>query len=596
MKSIRLKVIVYCLSLLAAAEGLAFWLVYRTAAASLAEKQEVYKSLLHEQHVKRIKEEKDRLDAELLETAREVALISSRQSQWEKIRFMGLFPLVNMASAQAHLTLPLLEITAVPSAPPRPQNPPAAGWWLRSRITTQLVSDVSLPEASLPRSPHGEKEYFQINSEWGRTWSTLRMPFSNADFAGSDLIPDWRHDDVTLSDGRRVRRIMYKTSINPMRVFGGRRVGPGPTGGPRGDRGQDRLPEQPSPQAWLVFHVAVEPARLNSTVSRLSAEMGDAEAQLERDASDALGALRGRMYAIGGLTLLATMAGGLLLVGLGFAPLKKLSEAVSQVSPKNFRLPLAEGESLGTELDPIADRLRNTLEELRRAFEREKQASADISHELRTPVASLLATLDVALRKPRTAEEYRRVLEDCRGVGRQMRVLVERLLALARIDAGSDRLRPCDVEVSELVGECAALVRPLATERGVKLTVDCPQEVTWATDPDKLREVIVNLLHNAVQYNKPEGQIDVSARANDGVLDVCVADTGVGIEPEKLSHIFERFYRADPSRTGSDLHAGLGLSIVKGYVGLLGGTISVESQAGRGSKFHVRLPAASLTG
>ncbi len=595
MKSIRLSVIVYCLGLLAAAEALVFWLAYRSTAAGLAERQAVYTSLLREQHNRRIRDERKKLDDELLETAREVALISSRQSQWDKIRLTALFPLAQMSSQQAHLTLPLWES----------EVQGRFGSTLRGRIVQSLFSDVALPDASLPRSPHGDSESFQINSEWGRRWATATMPFTGNEFAGSELTPDWKHDDLTLADGRHVRRVMYKTAISTRFIFRGRPPGSSPSPGGR-SRGADappsreRPPEQstpPPPQTpWLVIHVARDLGRYEAIFHQLEADMTKALADKEESDRTALASLRTRQYIIAGLTALATLAGGLVLVGIGLAPLRRLSEAVSQVSPRDFRLPIPDGESLGVELDPIADRLRHTLDQLRRAFEREKQASADISHELRTPVASLLATLDVALRKPRPAEEYRRVLEDCRGIGRQMRVLVERLLALARIDAGSDRIRPCDVEVGELVGACAALVRPLAAERGLKLEVDCSPDVTWATDPDKLREVIVNLLHNAVQYNKPDGTIAVTARADGDVLDVCVSDTGVGIAPDKVGHIFERFYRADPSRSGNELHAGLGLSIVKGYVGMMGGTVSVESQTGRGSRFRVRLPAASLPG
>ena len=125
------------------------------------------------------------------------------------------------------------------------------------------------------------------------------------------------------------------------------------------------------------------------------------------------------------------------------------------------------------------------------------------------------------------------------------------------------------------------------------MRVHCPKPVIWTTDPDKLREVLVNLLHNAVQYNRQDGSIDVSAQSADGWLDVQVHDTGPGIPKDSFGHIFERFYRADPSRHASELHAGLGLSIVKGYVGLLGGTITVDSQVGQGSTFRVRLPNAT---
>ncbi len=111
------------------------------------------------------------------------------------------------------------------------------------------------------------------------------------------------------------------------------------------------------------------------------------------------------------------------------------------------------------------------------------------------------------------------------------------------------------------------------------------------TDPDKLREVLTNLLHNAVEYNRPEGRIDLAVERRNGHLHVEVRDTGVGIAPEAQTHIFERFFRGDPSRHAEGLHAGLGLAIVKGYVDLMGGRISVDSVASKGTTFRLELPA-----
>jgi signal transduction histidine kinase len=201
-----------------------------------------------------------------------------------------------------------------------------------------------------------------------------------------------------------------------------------------------------------------------------------------------------------------------------------------------------------------------------------------------------MTTLGVALKKPRSAEEYRQTLENCQGIGRQLRQLVERVMALTKLDAGSDRLRPREFDAAELAADCAALIKPLAADRRLEVRVHCPKPAEWTTDADKLREVLVNLLHNAVEYNKPGGAVDVTVQPDGNFLDVQVHDTGVGIAPEAHDHIFERFYRADPSRQDSELHAGLGLSIVKGYVELLGGTVSVSSVVGQGSTFRVRLP------
>jgi signal transduction histidine kinase len=376
----------------------------------------------------------------------------------------------------------------------------------------------------------------------------------------------------------------------------GDRPPPGPerTSTPGGEppRPGDRPPSGTN-GTGIVVHCASETTHRDEAIAGLHRALVEELEQVERQGQGTLSALRRRLLAIALVTFLLTTIGGYLLVGLGLAPLRRVTEAVSRITPRNFRLPLESNDPLPNELAPIRDRLQATLDELRKAFEREKQAAADISHELRTPVASMLTTVEVALRKPRSAEEYRHTLEDCRGVARQMRHLVERLLALARLDAGSDKLSPRPVNVGELVRECVALVKPLAGERGLELRVDCPKPVVWNTDPDKLREVLVNLLHNAVQYNRPDGSIDVSAQAGDGWLDVQVHDTGIGITKEAFDHIFDRFFRADPSRHASELHAGLGLSIVKGYVGLLGGTITVESRLGQGSTFRVRLPNAA---
>jgi heavy metal sensor kinase len=287
----------------------------------------------------------------------------------------------------------------------------------------------------------------------------------------------------------------------------------------------------------------------------------------------------------------AVVVGGYWLVRLGLSPLERLSDAVSRVSEKDFRLQM-DGRVPG-ELKPILATLTETLDQLKRAFAREKQAAADISHELRTPLAALLTTLEVALRKPRSPEEYQEILEDCRASGKQMTQLVERLLALARLDAGVDNLRLREVDVANLATQCAELVRPLADARGLAVRLKAEGETTLHADPDKLREVVTNLLHNAIEYNKPNGSIDVAVARDNGHVRLEVKDTGIGIAPEAREHIFERFYRADPSRHADTLHAGIGLAIVKGYVDLMGGTIGVDSGPA-GSTFRIDFPVRSV--
>jgi signal transduction histidine kinase len=298
------------------------------------------------------------------------------------------------------------------------------------------------------------------------------------------------------------------------------------------------------------------------------------------------------MLGVSLITLAAIWLGGFGVIQLGLAPLWKMSDAVSKVSPKNFRLSV-EPDSLPNELQPIAARLQEVLLELQQAFAREKQAAADISHELRTPLAALMTTLEVGLKKTRSPDEYREILEDSRSSGQHMYQLVERLLTLARLDAGVDPYHPRQVDVVDTALQCADMIRPLAKARGIIMRLNVPDAVTLQTDPDKLREVVVNLLHNAVEYNKPNGTIELSVERMNGMARLQVRDTGIGIRPDALGHIFERFYRADPSRHADTPHAGLGLSIVKSYVDLMGGTIKVDSSEA-GTSFILELPCTEL--
>jgi two-component system, OmpR family, heavy metal sensor histidine kinase CusS len=352
------------------------------------------------------------------------------------------------------------------------------------------------------------------------------------------------------------------------------------------------------PPADLQLRIAVHVVRpysdLDAQLEKDQAERDNQLAHVREETQDELAQLRSRLILICSGTFIALVLGGWLIVARGLSPLRKLSDAVSQVSEKDFRLPVVPAE-LGRELAPIHARITQTLTLLQRAFAREKQAVADISHELRTPIASLLATIDVALRKPRTPDQYRSTLEECRLISKQLGQLVERIMTLASLDAGSDHLAVSRTDVAELLAGCAAVIRPLAAANGLSVSVHHSDELALDTDAGKLREVLMNLLHNAVEYNKSGGTIELAARreANWAVFEV--RDTGIGMSPEVKEKIFERFYRADASRTATGVHAGLGLAIVKEYVERLHGSIAVESEVGVGTTFRVTLPLVLTT-
>jgi signal transduction histidine kinase len=170
-----------------------------------------------------------------------------------------------------------------------------------------------------------------------------------------------------------------------------------------------------------------------------------------------------------------------------------------------------------------------------------------------------------------------------------MRKLIESLLELARFDAGQEVLNRASFDLAQTVADSVEMVQPLAEEFQVKLISELSStEITG--DAGRLGQVVTNLLSNAIQYNQPGGEVRVQLTSRDGLAVLTVADTGQGIAPEDLPRVFERFYRADSSRTGGG-NAGLGLSICKAIVEAHGGTIEVASEKGKGSVFTVQLPA-----
>jgi signal transduction histidine kinase len=169
-----------------------------------------------------------------------------------------------------------------------------------------------------------------------------------------------------------------------------------------------------------------------------------------------------------------------------------------------------------------------------------------------------------------------------------MRRLIESLLELARFDAGQEFLKRLPVNLAGVAADCIELVQPLADERQVKIIGELVNvEITG--DPERLSQVVMNLLTNAIQYNQPGGEVRVALKPQGGLAVLTIADTGQGMAAEDLPRVFERFYRADKSRTGGG-SAGLGLSICKAIVEAHGGTIEAASEPGQGSVFTVRLP------
>ena len=296
------------------------------------------------------------------------------------------------------------------------------------------------------------------------------------------------------------------------------------------------------------------------------------------------------LAAAAGAVLALGLGGGWVLVSRALQPVEEISATASRISLGNLseRINAADTDN---ELGRLAGVLNSTFAKLETAFAQQKQFTADAAHELRTPLAVIIAEAQSTLARERSTDEYRETVEGCLETAQQMRQLTQALLELARFDGNQEPLQHETLDLAEQTRMCVELVSPLANRRGLQLKCNL-QPAMVRGDSRRLGEVATNLLSNAVQFNKEKGEIRVETSLRDGFAILTVADTGQGIAAEDLPHIFERFFRADKSRSRSSGHSGLGLAICKAIVDAHGGSIEVSSQLTVGTTLTVRLPLA----
>ena len=307
--------------------------------------------------------------------------------------------------------------------------------------------------------------------------------------------------------------------------------------------------------------------------------------------AEQLESARRSLYVAVPLALAVAAAGGWFLARRSLAPVVEMSERARQIGAGNLgeRLPVANP---GDELGRLASTFNELLARLGAAFEQQLRFMADASHELRTPLTVIRTASDVALeRGHRTEEEYRRSLQLVSEQARRLTRLVEDMFTLARADAGQPALRPVNFYLDELVGEAARAAAVLGAERSVRVTTDCEEESPFRGDEGLVRQLVLNLLDNAVKHTPPGGTVSVGLARENSHFALSVADTGEGIPEAARPHVFERFYRADKSRSRAEGGAGLGLSIARWVAEAHGGSLELADTGPRGSTFVARLPA-----
>lgn len=295
-----------------------------------------------------------------------------------------------------------------------------------------------------------------------------------------------------------------------------------------------------------------------------------------------------------GLPLFLTLAalGGYWMSSRALGPVDEIIRAARGISITSLSSRLAVPKT-GDELERLASTLNEVLGRLEASFHRITQFTADASHELRTPISLMRTNAEITLRKSRPEAEYRAALSEILGESEKLSVLVEQLLDLARADSGLTAFRLVRTNLAEAMDQAYRKVRVLADAKQLNASEHLPSEPIWIQgDLAALERLFLIFLDNAIKYTAPGGQIEMHLTAHDGVAEAEVLDTGIGISPDAIPHIFERFYQADRSRSRENGGSGLGLAIGQWIAQTHGGSIAVESQISEGTSFRLRFPLA----
>ncbi len=289
--------------------------------------------------------------------------------------------------------------------------------------------------------------------------------------------------------------------------------------------------------------------------------------------------------------LLLSAFGSYWLAGRAFKPIHHLALIAREIGAKDLsqRVPVPQAEDEVRDLSIIFNQM---IERLQYAFAQQRRFVADASHELRTPVTVIRSMTELAISQPSNAEDNLLVLREVNAESERLGSLISDLLALARADEGQVKFDCEPVRLDLLASDVVSSLEALADERKVALHTDRLNSTTVLGDAARLIQIIMSLVDNALIYTNAGGNVTISVTSSATHAYLIVRDTGIGIAEKDIEHIFERFYRADPARSKVVGGSGLGLAIVDWLVRAHKGTISVESELGKGSAFTVMLPLA----
>lgn len=291
------------------------------------------------------------------------------------------------------------------------------------------------------------------------------------------------------------------------------------------------------------------------------------------------------------LILIAAAAGGLFIANRALRPVATITSTVQAINATDLSQRIVY-DGASDELSRLTETLNSMLDRLQAGFETERRFTADASHELRTPLTAIKGQIGVTLTRPRTAEEYQDTLRQLQRETDRLVRLSNDLLFLARLDAAPLSWMPEQINLSDLLGAVIDQSRIVAEQKSITVNTQMPASLPINGVADHLIRLFLNVLDNAVKYTPAGGQVTVTAITSRNEVIVTIQDSGPGIAPDHLPHLFERFYRVERGRGSDTGGSGLGLAIAYQIARAHSGSIRVESKPGAGSSFIITLPLA----
>lgn len=349
-----------------------------------------------------------------------------------------------------------------------------------------------------------------------------------------------------------------------------------------------RFDDRQIEKQWHYFPSNRDTGLLEVTLARLANEQVLQVGKSIQDREDILERFRDTLLATMIPMILIGLGGGAFVAFRALRPIRALIHAtrsIVETGRMDRRVPESNHQD---ELDELVRLFNSMLDRIERLIKGMKDALDNVAHDLRTPMTRLRGTAEMCLEAPAKPEQYKESLATCVEESDRILTLLNSIMDVSEAETGTMRLKLETVNLTKLIHEMVELYQYVAEDSGIVVSIDCSAEIHLTADFIRLRQVIANLLDNAIKYNRIGGRVVISARVEGHQVVMTFRDTGVGIPAEEVPEIWDRLYRGDKSRSQPGL--GLGLSVVKAIVRAHRGDVEVSSEPGIGSDFTIRLP------